>query len=216
MRCSFWSRLAPLHAGGDLPPALGAGVERHAARCAPCARALDALREDRARLLAAKAEAPAAAAREPDPLGEQFWHGIRRELRSEGLCGPNRAERPPLTFRRREVRRALALRSLAVAASIVLAALLFLPRPGPSGAPESVAGPAAAVPPLAMHLEPTLRPVDASGAGAPGPYLERVAVPVSESRRSAIEESQPLAPPGVQYHLEGWHASESDRETLSF
>lgn len=214
MRCKIVGRMLALHAGGDLPGPLGARVESHVAACAACARALAALREDRRRLgLAAVEAAPV-----PDCLGENYWYAIRRELRSGGLCGPGHDPRPAAA-RRRDDRRALAARSIAAAASIVLAALLFLPRP------RSAAPPAPEAPGVARVTAPTnlametaepvaLRHIDTTGAGAPGPYLERVAAPASS--RSAIEESQPFAPPGMQYHLEGWHASETDKETLSF
>jgi hypothetical protein len=220
MSCRVVRRLLALHAGGDLPAAVAARVERHASACAPCGRALAAHRQDIARLARLREPVgPRLGADGADPLGDNFWYAVRRELRTEGISRPDAAGRegiaPPA---RRGRRQALALRAFAAAAAVLLAALLFLPRTWTSrpasapGAPglDRATGPGGEG---AVALR-TVEPPD--GAVAGGPYIERVAVPVAAGGGAAVEESQPLAPPAIQYHIEGWRASDTERESLSF
>lgn len=218
MLCRIYGRLLALHAGGDLPAAVGRRVERHVAACRVCARELGALRLARARLLEAGrrhgAGAAGAAAGEPDPLGETFWHAIRRELRSEGLCGPAAAARAP-SRSGAGAGLAHAGRAVALAAAVLLAAVLFLPREagerngnggGSGGGARDLT--AAHGREGARDLEREAMPLGRpAGAGA---------IPVVPAALGAIEESQPIVLPGVEFHIERWGAEEGAAEELSF
>jgi hypothetical protein len=207
MRCRAVRHLLPLYAGRDLPGALARCVERHVASCAECAREARAFEADRGRL-----EALSAARREGDPLGENFWYAIRRELRSD----------PASPLGRREAGgRALGwgatlARAAAVAATVGLAFVLY-------GRPRELGGRGPSVPALREARgarEGTVAAIGTRGAAVPAarPFL-RQPQPEGGMERVffaplAIEESQPLAAPGLEYHIETWRAGED--EELSF
>ena len=95
MNCSDWEERIALHAGGDLPPAEAAEVERHLRECAGCQMLASGLKQSLAVLKEAHAEPLAAAhflavrARVVAELGNQRRQGAlwaRRRLWGYGLA----------------------------------------------------------------------------------------------------------------------------------
>jgi hypothetical protein len=224
MTCSLVARLLPLHAGGDLPGALGRWVEAHAGACAACARELGSLRSAMRPLgriakeqgRAARVDRDAALAR-PDPLGDNFWLEIRRDLRSEGLV--RRPDEVADARRRapapRGISRGLAGRALAAAAAAIVAGFVFLPSPivrAPD--PGDTARLDAPIPDMAkLTTDPT-----AVRAGLRGVSVFPAAMP------GALEETQSFGEPDVEYGLERWRSGadekaskpEKEKGSLSF
>jgi len=166
MKCKAVSALLPLEAGKDLPETLSGMVAGHCASCARCGAELAAIRESMGPLASigaarreAEARGPAAevdhrlgagasAAGKADPLGDAFWHAIRRDLRSEGLVrSPGEAAREGAPSGARILRApvpgggAVLRRAGMAAAAAILAGVFFLPgaftRPSGEATPDA-------------------------------------------------------------------------------
>jgi anti-sigma factor RsiW len=133
MNCSDWEERVALHAGGDLPPAEAAEVERHLRECAACQVFASGLKQSLALLKEAHGE----------PLAEAHFSAVRARVVAE------------LEHKRRPMwRRAWSFGlAAAVAALLVMLAL----RPGRT--PERRAPVVAANhPPVVVAREPVVPP----------------------------------------------------------
>jgi hypothetical protein len=227
LTCRLTKSLAPLYAGRELEGGLLGRLDAHVAGCADCAALVERYQRDRARLMVVRG------AREEQALGpemgERFWHGVRRELRTEGLVGPGAAKR-----RRRAAEplvmslfsRGLMTRGLAAAAVVAVAVWVgpFWERggdagPGAGGTAGVTAGSRARASGGAVRVQPVAAGLGAAGAvfeALPGPGgLERVRLEAGAAT-PWIEPIEPYGPPAIRYQLEGWQAPSGERAVEEF